>query len=227
MVHFGMDQGKCVRWLGGEYTGYRCNVGKVLAKVKPYILPDDYNQLVRILTQGCPSRLQFDEDLSNKLIMINHENSKSFTNNPKLVIKTMNKEDRHSHFIPLQADIVKFSPYCRHTMQTLVIKPGKSDRVCWDASTKYGPEEVVLNEVTPMELEAPITFGNTKKLFLTGLYNARISFPDKVILLATSDIKACFCHPRLHPDLAGAFGFNAEHLYYLETAMVWVHSLGG
>ena len=133
----------------------------------------------------------------------------------------MNKEDRYSHVVPLQEEIVKFSPYCQHTMQTLVMKPGKSDPVCWDASTKYGPEEVVLNEVTPMELEAPITFGNTKKLFLTDLYNAWISFPDKVILLAMADIKACFCHPRLHPDLTGAFGFNTEHLYSLATAMVF------
>ena len=106
-------------------------------------------------------------------------------------------------------------------MQTLVMKPGKGDHVCWDASTKYGPEEVVLNEVTPMELEALITFGKTKKLFLTDLYNARISFPDKVILLAMADIKSCFLHPQLHPDLTGAFGFNAEHLYYLATAMVF------
>ena len=106
-------------------------------------------------------------------------------------------------------------------MQTLVTKPGKSDRICTDMSTKYGPDEVVLNNVTPMELEAPITFGNTKKIFLTNLYNAWISFPDKVILLAMADIKACFRHPRLHPDLTGAFGFNAEHLYYLATAMVF------
>ena len=174
MVHFGMDPGKFVQWLGGEYTGYRRNIGEVLATVKPYILPKDYNQLVWILTQGCPARLQFDEDLSNKLIMINCGNSKKNSNNSKLVMQTMNKEDWYSHFVPLQADIVKFSPYCRRTMQTLVMKPGESNRVYRDASTKYGPEEVVLNEVTPMELEAPITFGNTKKLFLTDLHNARI-----------------------------------------------------
>jgi len=44
MLHFGMDPGKFVRWLGGEYTGYRRNIGKVLATVKPYILPNDYDQ---------------------------------------------------------------------------------------------------------------------------------------------------------------------------------------
>jgi hypothetical protein len=89
------------------------------------------------------------------------------------------------------------------------MKPGKDDCICTDMSTKYNPNEVVLNEVTLMELEAPIKFGNTKKIFLTNLYNAWISFPDKVILLVMADIKACFCHPLLHPDLTGAFGFNA------------------
>jgi hypothetical protein len=76
-----MDPGKSVQWLGGKYTGYRRKVGKVLATVKPHILPNDYDQLAQILTQGCPSRLQFHEDLSNKLIMINRGNSKSFFNN--------------------------------------------------------------------------------------------------------------------------------------------------
>ena len=97
----------------------------------------------------------------------------------------------------------------------------QNDSICTDMSTKYGPDKVVLNKVPPMELEAPITLGNTKKLFITNFYNTRISFPDKVILLAMADIKACFCHPRLHPDLTGAFGYNAEHLYYLATAIVF------
>jgi hypothetical protein len=43
MVHFGMDPGKFVRWLGGEYTGHRREVGKILATVKPHILSEDYN----------------------------------------------------------------------------------------------------------------------------------------------------------------------------------------
>ena len=97
--------------------------------------------------------------------MINRGNLKSFVNNPDLVLKTVNEEDRCSHVVPFQEDIVKFLPYCKHTMQTLVTKPGKNDRICTDMSTKYGPDEVVLNEVTLMELEAPITFGNTKKSY--------------------------------------------------------------
>ena len=66
-----------------------------------------------------------------------------------------------------------------------------------------------------------ITFGNTKKIFLKDLYNARISFPNKPILLALADVKACYKHPHIHPDVTGAHGFNAENLYFLATAMVF------
>ena len=53
------------------------------------------------------------------------------------------------------------------------------------------------------------------------IYNTRISFPDATILLGTADIKACFCFPRIHADLTGAFGFNAGGYFNLAIAMVF------
>jgi hypothetical protein len=38
MVHFGLDSGKFVRWMGGEYTGYHRNVKKTLVAVHPHWL---------------------------------------------------------------------------------------------------------------------------------------------------------------------------------------------
>lgn len=221
MVFFGLDPGRFVRWMAGEFMGDGRDVDKILATIKPHIPIDDYNQVKRILTQGCPAQFQFDEKLRNKLMMIKRGNSKNFVENPDLVRKTMNKEERYSHVVALDPAIVLFSPYCRHTMQTLVMKEGKDPRVCWDATTKYGPEDVVINEVTPMDFEALITFGHTKMKFLADIYRARATFPGEPILLAMSDIKACFRFPKPHPDLAGAFGFNAEQYYYLATAMLF------
>ena len=121
----------------------------------------------------------------------------------------MNKEDRYSHILPLDELLCTFSPYCCHTTQTLVIKPGNSDHLCYDASTTRLPTGIVMNQVTPVDNEAPITFGTAKLQFLTDVYNTRISFPDEPVLLGTADIKACFCFPRIHADLTGAFGSNA------------------
>jgi hypothetical protein len=43
----------------------------------------------------------FEELLSNKMEMISRGKSKCFNNNPDIVKKMINKEDRYSHFIPL------------------------------------------------------------------------------------------------------------------------------
>ncbi len=93
MVHFGLDPGKCVRWMGGEYTGYHHDVQRTLAAVRLYITATDYNHIDQILLDGCPAELMFTEPLDNKLKMIRQGNSKSFNDNPDLVRKAMNKED--------------------------------------------------------------------------------------------------------------------------------------
>ncbi len=93
MVHFGLNPGKFVRWMGGEYTGYHCDVQRTLAAVRPYITAKDYNHIEQILLDRCPAELMFTEPLDNKLKMIRQGNSKSFNDNPDLVRKAMNKED--------------------------------------------------------------------------------------------------------------------------------------
>ncbi len=60
-----------------------------------------------------------------------------------------------------------------------------------------------------------------KTKLLTNIYNWRVSFPDEVIYLALADITACFCFPRLSADVAGAFGFVAEDLYFASTSHVF------
>ena len=89
----------------------------------------------------------------------------------------------------------------------MVIKPGKNSRVVWDASTKFDALDIVLNDVTSIENEPHIDFGDTKQRTATYIYNSRISYPWIDILLAAPDIKACFRYGRQNPDMTGAFGF--------------------
>jgi hypothetical protein len=182
MVHFGLDPGKFVRWMGGEYTGYYRNIKATLLAVRPYITADNYNHSERILLDGCPAELKFTEPLSNKLEMIRRGNSKSFNDHPELVKKAMNKEDRYSHLVPIDEDICQVSAYLRHTIQTVVMKPGKNDRLVWDGTTTLLAIDIVMNQVTPVNREAPITFGHVKIQLYIDIYNTRISHPYIVIL---------------------------------------------
>jgi hypothetical protein len=98
-----------------------------------------------------------------KSFIIEKGNQATFKMYPETVKKTMNKEDRHSHLLPVKLWVLYFSPWCRHSAQGILIKPGKNPQVIFDASTKGSPHEVVLNEYTLTKFEANIDFGNAKK----------------------------------------------------------------
>ncbi len=140
---------------------------------------------------------------------------------PEIVTKTMNKEDRHNHLLLVKLWVLHFSSWCHHTAQGMLVKPGKNPHIIFDASTKAYPHEVILNDVTTTKFEANITFGMVKLKLLQQIYNWRVSHPTSKIYLALADITTCFCFPRIHPDLTGAFGFMAKGLYFLATSMVF------
>jgi hypothetical protein len=126
MIHFGLDPGKFVRFLSGEYTGQYGNIQRTLDAVRDHVNTDDYNHIKRILMDGCPAQSIFEKLSSNKLEFISQGNSKNFIANPMLVRKMMNKEDRYSHLVPIDPIICKFSPYLCHTNQSIVIKKGRT-----------------------------------------------------------------------------------------------------
>jgi hypothetical protein len=195
MVHFGLNPGKFVQWLGGEYTGYHRDVQTTLDAVQSHVTPDNFEHMKRILLNGCPAEFMFTELLDNKLAMLKCGNSKTFKANPDLIKKAMNKEDRYSHLVPIDEDICRASAFCHSTTQTVVIKPGKANQIAWDSSTMLFSTDIVMNQVTPVSCKAPITFGHVKIQLYIDIYNTRISNPTATILLGMADIKACFRFP--------------------------------
>jgi len=153
--------------------------------------------------------------------IIQKSNQATFKMNPEIVTKTITKEDKHSHVLPVKLWVLHFSPWCRHTAQGMQIKPGKNPHVIFDASTKGHPHKVVLNDMMNTEFEANVTFGRAKLKLLQRIYNLRVSHPNCKIYLALADISACFRFPRVNADLTGAFRFMAEKMYFLATSMVF------
>jgi len=156
-----------------------------------------------------------------KSYIVRKGNQASFKMHPEIVTKSMNKEERNSHLLPVKLWVLHFSPWCSHTAQGMLVKPGKNPWIIFDASTKEHPHEVVLNDVTMTEFEQNITFSEAKMKLFQHIYNLRVSHPITKIYLALTDITAAFSFPRIHADLTGAFGFMAKATYFLATSMVF------
>ena len=59
MIHFGLDPGKLVQWMGGEYTGARRNVQQTLDAVRNHVHTSDYLHMQRILMAShCQTKQQ-------------------------------------------------------------------------------------------------------------------------------------------------------------------------
>ena len=200
-IHYSLHPGMVIRYLKGEYVGENRDVTQILSDVSPFIDEADAAHIKRILTQGCPSKLCFEETMAMKASIIQKGNQATFKMHPEAVTKTMNKEDRHSHLLPVKLWILHFSPWCRHTAQGMQIKPGKNPRVIFDGSTKSHPHEIVLNEMTITEFKAIITFGASKLKLRQCIYNWRITNSNSKIYIALGDVTACFRFPRVHADL--------------------------
>ena len=139
----------------------------------------------------------------------------------KVSTQNNDKEDRYSHLVPMDPILCKFSLYLCHTTQSIVIKEDKNECIIWDGLTVMKPANIVMNQITSVAQESPVSFGHVKLLIYINIYNTRISYPTLIILIALADIKTCFWFARIHADLTGAFGFLANNLYNLATAMVF------
>ena len=67
VVRSGLDPDKIVRTMGGGYVGANRNVKAFLKSAESVVSKEDYLHIKRILSTGCPSRLQLEEPQANKL----------------------------------------------------------------------------------------------------------------------------------------------------------------
>ena len=104
----------------------------------------------------------------------------------------------------------------------MIIKKGKSPRLVWDGSTKLEPDDIVMNDIVPLEKEAIATFGRVKNDYSTHLFNTRASYPKADIDLSFADITSAHRYTRVYPCLTAAFGYMIVGMYYfITTAMVF------
>ncbi len=66
MAHFGLDPGRFVWWMDGKYTSQHQDAHSSLTAVRGHVLANDYAHMKRILLDGWPAQLDFEEPLSNK-----------------------------------------------------------------------------------------------------------------------------------------------------------------
>ena len=226
-VYYNADFGCVLRWLGGKKLAAERNedncVGAVAA---PYVSEEDLEHIRRILdpSQGCPAEFNWEEPAENKEAFIRQGNHPSVQQFWSLCVRTIVNEHQNNHVMIFSRWLARASPYAHHVPQSILTRKGNKPckpRLIWDGSSKHFAHQWTMNEVTPTQREAQITFGYALMAFLIWIWNLRITFPEEEIFLAFVDISSCFRFPRVFADLVGAFGFILGPWYIAANAMVF------
>jgi hypothetical protein len=226
LLHYGGDPSMRTRFCNGEYTGARRDIDKILKDIRDHVDQKDYNDVERILREGCPDKFNRTVTHAEKMKYLKRGNCPSVIANSEKVIKAMNKEDRYNHVIPVDQGFCRFSAFIHHVPQTMNTKK-ENIRLCWNGSKKYGPDDKPMNEDVDMEDAPLITFGNTNEKFMREVYNLRIDHPEEEIWLGTIDLSACFRHSSINPSAVGGFSFvfGFMNILFIMTAMVFGFAL--
>ena len=103
---------------------------------------------------------------------------------------------------------------CMHlTPQGLLVKPRKKDRSVFDAAHLVSPFSICINDFTNTEDEIELQYGITFKRHLKRIYNIRITYKFKEILLFDNDASGAFRRIKMHLDIAGAYAFKNKNVY--------------
>ena len=105
--------------------------------------------------------------------------------------------------------------------QDLIVKEGTNDHLVWDGSFRLRWQFLSINDLTNMENEPEITYGETSKNHFTWIYNLLILYPNSEIILATADVKACHHQPKLRPDIIEDFAFLIDEILFLPAGNVF------
>jgi hypothetical protein len=143
---------------------------KIINKLTHFVCKTDIGHIRRVLTQGCPSYLVFNEARENKLYVIQKGNQHTFLQHPEVAKKAMNNIEKNSHIIALQSWTILFSLYLPATPQGMC-KKHKKFRVNFNSSTQTIPDEGVLNHITTIDFGAIIDFGQAKMKLFMNIYN--------------------------------------------------------
>jgi hypothetical protein len=149
--------------------------------------------------------------------MFAYGNHPTVSKNREKVMKTMNKEDRKEHVLTFPAWLAPFIPHLMLTPNGFIIKPGKNDRLIFDASFMLHMLSRPFNAFIDLNDEPDIVFGHAWTKFLIAIYNLRITFPDMEIYLFDDDVAAAFRQCKYHPNVISAKGILIDAFLFIAT----------
>ena len=220
-IYYDFRLGNIMRFAGNNYTAEYRDVPTLMKKLDG-IAPDYLKKQIKDLFEiGAPTKMMGHSSRENFKRYYDYGNHASVLKNPELIEKALNKEHKYKYVMCFPGWISRFVPHLHVTPQGIVIKPGKKDRIIFDASIKLDYDSYCINMATDKNNEPDILYGEAFMKHLIRIWNLRISYPDQDIYVWDDDVSGAFRQGKYNPDIATAFAFIIFNMLWIPCGTVF------
>jgi len=221
LLHYDFNVPAIIRYCGNNYTNQHLDHKAIRLRLQNIAPPTIINYVIRSLTIGAPSVINGHTSSINFWKYLRYGNHVSITSRPALVEKSLNKEERNCYTIPFPSWTARFIPNLHVSPSGIIIKPGKKDRIIFDASFHVDPVSHSPNDWTSASDEPPIYYGDALIRHLRRIWNLRITYPNDVIYLWDDDVAGAFRLIKYNPQIATAFAAIINSRLWIPVGQVF------
>jgi len=221
LFHYNLHLGSVIRFCGNNYTNEHLHVPSIMTNLKHIVPTHIYDYVYRALTTGAPTKINGHSSHGNFLDYKRYGNHVSITSRPDLVEKSLNKEERNSYALPFPSWLARFIPHLHLSPEGIIIKPGKKDRIVFDASFHIHHHSQSPNDWTSKFDEPQIYYGTAFLRHLERIWNLRITYPTLLIFLWDDDVSGAFRIVKYNPEIVGAFSAIVGHRLWVPVGQVF------
>ena len=212
-----------VRWIGGPHVAAHRDNEVIFARLKETCEEENYNDLVRVFSQGSPTLVNADCTQENYRAYLEYGNHTTITDNQAMVEKTLLKEVSRGCTLMLDPDIIGLVENIKTTPHGILYldHPYKNPRVVCDATCRPDYWCMAINDWTSKNNEPRLIFATAFVGNLTWIWNLRITYPSEDIYVCDDDVTNAFKQAKYPPNLAGMHSKIINGTLYVDTAQTF------
>ena len=193
LFHFDLSVTNIMQYVGKNYTGAYRDVEASVERMRGLVDGELLAHYARVMMFGAPSHFVAEATQENTLLHWQKNNHPSIMQDLDKTVKAMNKLEQHKFVIVLCSWIAMFVPHIFFTPHHILKKAGKKDRLICDSSRWFTPTSIPLNMMTSTRdgVELNCAYGCVLNRILIRIWNLRITYPLRDIILHANDVKSC------------------------------------
>jgi hypothetical protein len=212
-----------VRWIGGPHVNAQIDAPTTLAKLKPILTTDVYDDLKRILTTGAPALCNAQATESNFQAYLKYGNHQSVKQNQKVFEATIVKQSKRGLTLIMDPNLIHFTLNAHLSPQGLVdiLHARRKPRPLSDSSFRPWPGASGINDWTSKVNEPKLYFADSFQKFCTWHWNLAISYPTHDRHTGDDDVQCAFPRIKYNPNLVAMHSAISNNTLIMNTGLTF------